>query len=415
MPEVPPPAVAAKKPGSPPWRRRLPLVAGLLLVALIMAGLWPRAVPVETGTVTRGPLAVTVDEEGMTRVKNRYVLSAPVAGQLRRIDWKAGAPVEAGRTVLATLETSGADFLDARSQAQAEARVRGAEARREAALAQRERASATAKMYGADFERLKQLYAQKVLSAQEFDAAQMRTTTALQDERAAEFGLKVAEFELEQARALLSREQPGGNAEPLVITSPVSGRILRVFQESSRVVPGGFPLLEVGDPADLEVRIEVLSRDGVAIAPGARVSLEQWGGPAPLAARVRLVEPSAFTKVSALGVEEQRVYVVADFTDPLDRRPTLGDSYRVEAHIVTWESDRALRVPAGALFQRGGVWQAFVLDGRHTRLRAVSIGHNNGIEAEVLGGLAEGDRVVVYPGDKVADGTRVEAASVDAR
>lgn len=415
MPEVSPPAVAAKKTGSPPWRRRLPLVAGLLLVALIMAGLWPRAVPVETGTVTRGPLAVTVDEEGMTRVKNRYVLSAPVAGQLRRIDWKAGAPVEAGRTVLATLETSGADFLDARSQAQAEARVRGAEARREAALAQRERASATAKMYGADFERLKQLYAQKVLSAQEFDAAQMRTTTALQDERAAEFGLKVAEFELEQARALLSREQPGGNAEPLVITSPVSGRILRVFQESSRVVPGGFPLLEVGDPADLEVRIEVLSRDGVAITPGARVSLEQWGGPAPLAARVRLVEPSAFTKVSALGVEEQRVYVVADFTDPLDRRPTLGDSYRVEAHIVTWESDRALRVPAGALFQRGGVWQAFVLDGRHTRLRAVSIGHNNGIEAEVLGGLAEGDHVVVYPGDKVADGTRVVAASVDAR
>jgi HlyD family secretion protein len=313
------------------------------------------------------------------------------------------------------LETSGADFLDARSQAQAEARVHAAEATREAALAQRERAGAAARMYAADFDRLKQLFAQKVLSAQEFDSAQMRTTTALQEERAAEFGLKVAEFELQQARALLSREQPGGSAEPLVITSPVNGRILRVFQESSRVVPGGFALLEVGDPADLEVRIEVLSRDGVTIHPGARVMLEQWGGPEPLAARVRLVEPSAFTKVSALGVEEQRVYVVADFTDPLEKRPTLGDNYRVEARVVTWENSAALRAPAGALFQRGGAWQTFVLDGRRARLRTVQVGHSNGVDAEILGGLREGDRVVLYPGDKVTDGTRIEPIQITGR
>jgi len=406
---------AASKPGAPLWRRRLPLLGAVVLLALIVAGLWPLAVPVETGAVTRGPLIVTVDEEGMTRVKNRYVVSAPVAGQLRRIDWKAGAPVEAGRTVLATLETSGADFLDARSQAQAEARVRAAEATRDAALAQRERADAAAKMYAADFDRLKQLFAQKVLSAQEFDAAQMRTTTALQEERAAEFGLKVAEFELQQARALLSREQPGGSAEPLVITSPVSGRILRVFQESSRVVPGGFALLEVGDPTDLEVRIEVLSRDGVAIHPGARVFLEQWGGPEPLAARVRLVEPSAFTKISALGVEEQRVYVVADFTEPLEQRPTLGDNYRVEARVVTWENPDALRAPAGALFQRGGTWQAFVLDGHRARLRTVQVGHSNGSDAEILGGLHAGEQVVLYPGDKVADGTRIDPIQVAGR
>ena len=415
MSEVSPSPSAAPPPGVPAWRRYFPLLGGVLLLGLIVAGFWPRAVPVETGAVTRGPLVVTVDEEGMTRVKNRYVVSAPVAGQLRRIDWKAGAPVEAGRTVLATLETGGADFLDARSQAQAEARVRASEASREAALAQRERAGAAAKMFAADFERLKQLFAQKVLSAQEFDAAQMRATIAQQEERAAEFGLKVAEFELQQARALLSREQPGGSAAPLVITSPVGGRILRVMQESSRVVPGGFPLLEVGDPTDLEVRIEVLSRDGVAIRPGARVILEQWGGPAPLAARVRLVEPSAFTKISALGVEEQRVYVVADFTDPLDQRPTLGDNYRVEAHVVTWENPAALRAPAGALFQRGGAWQTFVLDGRRARLRTVQVGHGNGRDTEILGGLSEGESVVLYPGDKVADGTRVEPISVSAR
>jgi HlyD family secretion protein len=409
------PSPPAKKNGPPAWRRRLPLLGLALLAALIAVGLWPRAVPVEAGLVTRGPLVVTVDEEGMTRVRNRHTISAPVAGQLRRIDWKAGAVVEAGKTVLAVLETGGADFLDARNQAQAEARVRVAEASVEAARARRERARAAAKMSGADFERLKQLFAQRVLSAQEFDAAQMRATTTEQDERAAEFGLQVAEFELQQARALLVRGQPGGGAEPLVITAPVSGRILRVYQESARVVPGGFPLMEVGDPTDLEVRIEVLSRDGVAIHPGARVMLEQWGGPEPLAARVRLVEPSAFTKISALGVEEQRVYVVADFTDALERRPTLGDNYRVEARVVTWERPEALRAPAGALFQRGGAWQTFVAEGGRARLRVVKAGRSNGVQTEVIDGLREGDRVVVYPGDQVTDGARIAPLVVGVR
>jgi HlyD family secretion protein len=386
-----------------------------LLVALIVAGLWPRAVPVEVATVARGPLVVTVDEEGMTRVKNRYLVSAPVAGQLRRIDWKAGAVVEAGKTVLAVLETSGADFLDARSQAQAEARVRGAEAAREAALAQKERATSAAKMFASDFGRLKDLYAKKVLSAQEFDAAQMRADTTAQDARASEFALKVAEFEWQQARALLTRGQPGGGAEPLTITSPISGRILRVFQESARVVPAGFSLLEVGDPTDLEARIEVLSRDGVAIKPGARVTLEQWGGPEPLQARVRLVEPSGFTKISALGVEEQRVYVVADFTDPIEKRATLGDSYRVEARVVIWENASALRAPAGGLFQRAGSWQAFALEGGRARVRTVRVGRSNGVESEVLEGLREGEELVVYPGDKVSDGTRIAPLSIGGR
>jgi HlyD family secretion protein len=386
-----------------------------LLIALIAIGLWPRAIQVEVSTVSRGPLVVTVDEEGMTRVKHRYIVFAPVAGQLRRIDWKAGAEVKAGKTVLAMLETSGADFLDARTQAQAEARVRAAKAAREAALAQRDRAMASARMFAAEFERVKALREREVLSAQEFDTAQMRAETAAQDLRAAEFGLQVAAFELEQARALLSRGQPGGGAEPLVITSPVSGRILRVFQESARVVPAGFALLEVGDPADLEVRIEVLSRDGVAIQPGACVMLGQWGGEEPLNARVRLVEPSAFTKISALGVEEQRVYVMADFTDPLEQRPTLGDNYRVEARIVTWESPNTLRVAAGTLFQRHGEWQAFSVEAGRARLRTVKVGRSNGVQTEVRGGAEEGDRFVMYPGDKVTDGTRVSPLVIDER
>ena len=217
---------------------------------------------------------------------------------------------------------------------------------------------------------------------------------------------------------MLLRGSPAGDAvrgEPLVITSPVSGRVLRVFQESERTVPAGFALLEVGDPTDLEARIEVLSRDGVAIRPGARVQLEQWGGGVPLAARVRLVEPAAFTKISALGVEEQRVYVIVDLTDPLAQRPTLGDAYRVEARIVTWESADVLKVPSGALFQRGDTWQTYVVDGARVRKRTVQVGHSNGLETEVLAGLNASDQVVVYPGDKIAEGVRVKAITVSDR
>jgi HlyD family secretion protein len=365
---------------------------------------------------------VTVDEEGMTRVKNRYVVSAPVAGQLRRIDWKAGAVVEAGKTVLAVLEPSSADFLDTRTQARAQAQVKAAEAARAAAEAQRHRAEAAAKLATADFERVKKLREADVSSAQELDMAQMRAETAAQDVRAAEFARQVAEFELQQARALLTRGQPTVDAtqsseagEPLVITSPVNGRILKVMQESARVVPAGYALMEVGDPTDLEARIEVLSRDGVAITPGARVMLEQWGGPQPLNARVRLVEPSAFTKISALGVEEQRVYVIADFTDPLSQRPTLGDNYRVEARIVTWENPTAVMAPAGAIFQQRNASHVFVVEGGRAERRTISVGRGNGVQSEILQGLAEGQTVIMYPGDKVADGTRVATLEVGKR
>jgi len=411
------PPTARKKNGAAPrrWTRWLPWIGGGLLAVLVVIGLIPKPLPAEIATVVRGDLAVTVNEEGMTRVKNRYVIASPVAGQLRRIEWKAGAVVEAGQTVLAVLESGGADLLDARSLAQADARVRAAEAGVAQAAAQRARAGANAKMQGDDLVRQKKLFNGGTLSRQEFDAAEMRATTTAQDERAAEFAGQIAEFELAQARALLLRGQPAGagvRGEPLVITSPVGGRILRVMQESERLVPAGFPLLEVGDPTDLEARIEVLSRDGVAIRPGARVKLEQWGGPEALNARVRLVEPSAFTKVSALGVEEQRVYVLVDLTDPLASRPTLGDNYRVEARIETWSGRKILKAPAGALFQRGGAWQTYVLDGHTARLRAVRVGQGNGLETEILEGLREGEQVIVYPGDKVGDGVRVVAITV---
>jgi HlyD family secretion protein len=419
-----PVARGATPTGSGPnrWQRRLPWIGGAVLVALIVIGLWPKPVLVEIAPATHGSLRVTVDDQGQTRVKNRYVVSAPVAGQLRRIDWKAGAPVVANQTVLAVLETGGADLLDARGQAQAEARVRGAESARDMAAARREAAKATAALAQTDFERMTQLRQQQAISQQEFDTATLHQRVAAEEARAAEFAFQVAEFELAQARALLLRgtapRSAGSTAaeeQPIIVTSPVDGRILRVFQESARIVPGGFPLMEVGDATDLEVRIELLSRDGVQVRPGARVFLEQWGGAQPLEARVRLVEPSAFTKISALGVEEQRVYVVADFTDPVEKRPTLGDSYRVEARVVVWEGANALKVPAGALFQRGDTWQTYMLDGSTARLRTVKAGHTNGLETEIIEGLREGDRVIVYPGDKIADGVHVRPMVVSPR
>ena len=393
------------------WSRWLPWIVGSGLLALIVVGLLPKPLPAEIAVVSRGDLRVTVNEEGMTRVKNRHVIASPVAGQLRRIDWKPGAVVEAGKTVLAVLESGGADILDARSLVQAEARVRAAEAAVAQAVAQRARAVANANLQREDFARQKTLFASGALSRQEFDAAETRATTTAQEARAAEFAGQIAEFEAAQARALLLRGQPAGvgaRGEPLVILSPVSGRVLRVMQESERLVTAGFALLEVGDPTDLEARIEVLSRDGVAIQPGARVQLEQWGGPVALNARVRVVEPSAFTKVSALGVEEQRVYVIVDFTDPLEVRRSLGDNYRVEARIETWSGQNILKVPSGALFQRGAQWQTYVEEGKRAMLRTVRVGRSSGRETEILEGLSEGQTVVVYPGDQISNGSRIK-------
>jgi len=399
------------------WYKTLPWIGGIGLLLLILAGLWPSAQPVEIAAISRGPLVVTVDEEGMTRVKNRYVVASPVGGQLRRIDWKPGAPVEAGKTVLALLDTRAADMLDARAFAQAEARVQGATAAYDQVAAQLQSAEAAAHLAHTEFIRVSQLFQAGSVSRQEFDAAELRATSAAQNGRAAGFALRVAEFELQQARAVLQTGQTGGNAagDPLVITSPVSGRILRVFQESERVVTAGLPLVEVGDSTDLEARIEVLSRDAVGIKPGTRAELLKWGGNESLTGRVRVIEPAAFTKISALGVEEQRVNVIVDFLDPLSARPTLGDAYRVEARIVTWEANDVLKAPAGAVFQQGNTWKTYVLKGGSAKLRAVLVGRSNGMETEIRDGLKAGEKVIVYPGDKIADGVRVKPMTVSPR
>jgi HlyD family secretion protein len=378
--------------------------------------LWPRPLPVDLAAVTRGPLQVTVDEDGKTRLHERYIVSAPLAGQMARIDLRAGDAVEAGKTLLATIEPVDPSLLDDRTRSESEARVRAAEAAGQQASARIEEAREAHESANHEFERTKALRKSNAIPQAEYDRTEHEERRAAQSLRAAEFAFQVAQFELEMAKATLIRTRPRGTndnvPERLDLRSPVSGRVLRVYQESTRVVEPGLALIELGDPAEMEIEIDVLSSDGARIRPDAKVLLEHWGGEQPLEARVRLVEPSGFTKISALGVEEQRVNVIADFVGPPQSRVQLGDAYRVEARIVIWESTDVLKVPAGCLFRHGGKWAVYVHEGAWARLRHVEIGHNNGVEAEIVGGLQVGNRVVVHPSDRMADVTRV--ASRDA-
>jgi len=385
-------------------KRWLPWLGAALLLGLIVFGLMPRPVPVETARVTRGALRATVNEEGKTRIKQRYVVSAPVAGHLRRIPFKPGAEVEAGKTVLAVIDPVSPTMLDARNRALAEAR-------RDTATASLERAREAQRFAASELKRIEKLHAEKTVSDQDLEDAQWRETAAAKDLAVAESALRQAEAELKEFPV---GENPASNGAraPVEVTSPVSGRVLHVLEESTRVVAAGMPLVEVGDPSNLEAVIEVLSRDGAAIHPGAKVELEQWGGGAPLEGRVRLVEPAAFLKISALGVEEQRVNVVVDFVTPYDQRRTLGDHFRVEARILVWETDQALKVPAGALFRRGQDWAAFVLNGGRAELRRVQVGRVGGNEMQILSGLQAGEELILYPGDRVHEGDRVKPIQI---
>ena len=383
-------------------RRWLPWLGAALVLGAIVAGLWPKPLAVEMAAVTVGALRATVNEEGKTRIRNRYIISATVAGQLRRIPFKAGAEIKAG-DVVAVIDPLAPVILDARTRA-------AAEARRDTAAANLERANVQHRFALSERNRAEKLAADQTLSIQELENAQWRETTAAKEKAAAESALRQAEVELVEFTG--GSSAPTSARLPIELKAPSSGRVLRVFEESSRAVTTGTPLLEMGDPADLEVVVETLSRDGASITPGTRVLLEHWGGEAPLEARVRFVEPAAFTKVSALGVEEQRVNVVADIVTPVEQRRSLGDNFRVEARIVVWEADRALKVPSGALFRRGSDWGAFVFSEGRAELRSVKAGRTSGAETQVVEGLKEGEQVLLYPGDRIQPGQRVKRVQI---
>lgn len=390
------------------WRKILVGTFGIALAVFIITGLLPKPIEVETGFVTRGPLTVSVLEEGKTRIRSRYVVSPPVAGYLRRVPVRAGDRIEGGKTLLAVIQASPSSFLDPRAKAQAEAAVHSAEATQMQRNELVQSSTSELDLARKELVRAEQLRKKGAIAIKEYDTAANRADMLENQLGSARFALKVAEFELEQAKAALVQvtgDSPE-SGQPIDIHAPVSGFVLNVFEESARPVTPGLPIMEVGDPRDLEAEIELLSSDAVNVRPGADVSIEQWGGGDPLRGKVALVEPGAFLKVSALGVEEQRVKVRVNFTDLPDG--LLGDRYRVEARIVTWTGDNVLQVPTGALFRRGNEWMTFAVEGGRAKLTKVGVAHTNGISAEVTSGLTEGQKVVLHPPDTVRDGVAVK-------
>ncbi len=407
-----------RKNGPGTRRQRRTYLGWLALAALVVVlglALRPKPISVEIGEVARGELTVSVLEEGKTRIRNRYVVSPPLGGLLRRTPLRAGDPLEAGTTIVAVLETQPSSFLDPRARAQAEAAVATAEAAVNLRQAEVERARAAIDLALKERQRARQLQTDGTISMQEWDRVDADATLRERELRAAEFAVRVAEFELSQARAALvqGQQSEGGTANLFTLRSPIDGVVLNVFEESSRIVGVGTPLMEIGDPRDLEVEVELLSQDAVSVRSGGELWLERWGGEQPLRARVTVVEPAAYTKISALGVEEQRVKVRAVFVDQPPTSSPLGDRYRVEARVITWHADDVLRIPTGALFRRGGEWMTFVFTGGTTRLAKVTIGHNSGVYAEVLDGVRAGDQVIVHPPDVVAEGVRIRARKAD--
>lgn len=392
-------------------RARIGMLATAAAVAAGLAiGFMPRAVPVDVSEITRAPLTVTVEEEGKTRVRERYLVSAPVAGYARRIDLKAGDAVAAGQ-VLAAIEPARSVALDPRARAQALAQVSAAQAALAVAQDNARAASAAAELARQERVRTESLQQSNFVSAQALDTARSAETRARAAEQAAQSSVRVARFDLENARAAAASTaqlQRGGAAEIVQVRAPVAARVLRVQHESEGTVAAGQLLLEIGNPASLETEVEVLSTDAVKIAAGSKVILDRWGGDRTIEGRVRVVEPGGYTKISALGVEEQRVRVIVDFTSPQQAWARLGDGYRVEARFVLWEGQNVLQLPSSALFRNGKGWAVFRVAGGRARLTPVEIGQRAGLSTQLVSGLQAGDRVVAHPDETVRDGVRVK-------
>jgi HlyD family secretion protein len=392
------------------WLNRAGLLAILIVIGAGIAwSVRPRPVPVETAAVIRGRFAATVDEDGKSRIRERYVISAPLTGLLARIRLKVGDYVEVG-DVITTLTPSPSPLLDPRSRREAEERLGAAEANRERTKASLERAQAQAEQARTEYERVRTLTARGASTAQTLERAELAKRVAERDLAAAQFQHHAAEHELEQARAMLARyrDAAGAQTEQWSIAAAVAGLVLKLSQESETVVQPGTPLVEIGDPRDLEIVVDVLTSDAVEIQPGAEVAIEHWGGALPLVGHVRLVEPIAFTKISTLGVEEQRVNVVIDLDSPSEMWAGLGDGFRVDAKITVFSQEDAIIVPAGALFRIGQGWNAYVVHKGRAQLRPVDLSRQSGRSAAIKSGLAPGERIIVYPSERVAKGVRVE-------
>jgi HlyD family secretion protein len=388
--------------------RRALLAAAVAAAAVgVVLALRPRPVPVDAATVKRGALVVAVEESGKTRVKDRYIVSAPATGSLSRLTLDPGDAIAEGQT-LAEIAPSTSPLLDQRARAEAEARLGAAQSALSQAQAQATRAIAGRDLADRELARVRHLAQGGAAAPQAVEKAEFEARMRAQEQSSAAFAAKVAAQDLRAARAALSPDRGAARDRHVDVIAPASGRVLRVLQKSAGVVPGGTPILEVGDPAALEVIVDLLTTAAVQVTPGTPVVISGWGGEGTLNGRVRLVEPSGFTKPSALGVDEQRVNVVVALTDPRERWTALGDNYRVETRLVLWRGESILQVPQGSLFRHGDGWAVYCVNGGSTSLVEVQVGHRGDATVEITAGLFAGQTVVVHPGERVKDGARVE-------
>lgn len=394
-------------------RHRWIIIAGVVAAVLlaIVYGFLPKPVPVDVAKAFRGPLRVTVEEEGKTRVRDRYVLSAPVPGFMRRIDLEVGDIVREGQP-LVELEPLKSELLDPRTRATGKAGVLSAAASLRAEEAKVRAARADADYAQKNLERIRRLAEKGYVSKDYFDkveAEAKRTRAAVFSSEAA---VKVAHSELEKAQAALrysAADSVGPVGKVVMVRTPVGGSVLKIHHKSEGVVPSGEPLIDIGDPQKIEVEVEVLSRDAVKIRPGTTVLFKRWGGDKDLMGKVRIVEPEGFTKISSLGVEEQRVLAIVDITSADESLPRLGDGYRVEASFIIWEGAQVLQVPASALFRKQDGWAVFVIKNGRAYLREVKVGQRTGLAAEIVSDLSEGEAVVAHPDSSIGDGVRVRS------
>lgn len=380
----------------------------ILVLGLFVAAVVPKRLQVDMVSAERGDLLVTVNDDGRTRVKDRYVIDAPLDGHVGRIDLRAGDAVEAG-TVVARIVPLNPPLLDARSRAEAEARLAAAQAAKRQAVAAIARAEAAMQLASLEAERQAALGPSGATSVQAIEQAEFDLRGKREALTSARFAARVAEHEARVAEAALGRLGPNGvkSDDQLEVRAPVEGEVLNVFRQSEGVVRSGAELLEVGDPQALEIVVDVLTSDAVGIERGAQVIIDRWGGERPLKAHVRTVEPSAFTRVSALGVDEQRVNVIIDLDDPPEVWSALGDGFRVEARIVVHEARDVVKVPDSAVFRHGEGWAVYRVDGGRAQLTPIEVGARNGLEVEAVEGIEPGMSVIIHPGEQVEDGRRV--------
>lgn len=383
-------------------------IFSLVILLLLVWGFLPSPIPVSVEDAHIAPLEMTIEEEGKTRVIDRYTISAPVTGYVMRLEYEVGDSIKAGDELFGIQPVP--DLIGARQREVAEAQLEAARARLSQARQQLSLAQEEKKQADIEKRRLADLFNDGIGSRQALDNAELAAKRAETQQSSAEFSVKVAEYEIQAAESALKAFQSARGQERISITAPVEGRLLKIFQKSEGTVQAGTPLLEIGDPRSLELEVDLLSTDAVKLIKGTQVRIKRWGSDQILGGLVKLVEPAGYTRISALGVEEQRVPVIVEITSSYEEWRVLGDGFRIVAEFVIWQGEEVLQVPSSSLFRtEDAEWALFVVEGGESKLRRVEIGQQSGLYTQIVTGLESGEQVITHPDERIEDGIRVEA------